>query len=107
MKTYKEITNENLDAILLQAKAPKPRTHLTQNVWRQIRCTEAEPQAAWGISWMTQAAVYASALILAAVAMLMGRQVGYARQPRQTEVQISVLQPQTLAGSYLVTHTGR
>lgn len=107
MKTYIDNHNQDLDAILMQAGNPEPNTNFAQNVWRQIRCAEAEPQAAWGISWMTQTAVYASALILAAVAMLMGRQVGYARQPRQTEVQISVLQPQTLAGSYLVTHTGR
>ena len=107
MKTYKNIPDQELDTILLQGRTPEPRTNLSQNVWRLIRCTEPEPQKAWSISWMTQAAVYASALILVAGAMLMGQRVGHTRQALQSEVQIPVLQPQTLAGSYVTTNQGR
>ncbi len=107
MKTNRDNNIQDLDAILMQAGTPAPRTNFAQNVWRQIRCTEAEPQTTWSLSWMTQASVYATALIIVAGAMYMGQLLGYSRRTIQNEIRISVLQPQTLAGSYLATHTGR
>lgn len=107
MKTNRNAQHEQLDAILLQGKSPNPNAHFMQNVWRQIRCTEPEPAISWSIPWLHPVAVYAAALILVTGALYLGRQVGQVRKPLQTEIQISVLQPQTLAGTYLTVHSGK
>ena len=109
MRIDVKIPDRELDAILLSTKAPEPRKNLTQNVWREIRCagSEYETSTAWeAIPWMAQASIYVSVLMLVAGTLFLGYQVGHALQPHPTEVQISVLQSQTLAGSYLAIHSG-
>ena len=99
--------NKELDEILLQGKAPDPRTDLFPNVWRQIRTTESTEPAHTGITWMTQWAAVASALLIIAGSLFLGQHVSQNRRYGQTEVRIPTLQPQTLAGSYLTTNQGR
>lgn len=98
-----------LDALLLRAQAPAPRTNFAQNVWRQIRCAAPTPAAStsWGIPWLAQMAAFSFSACLIVGALFLGQHLGHTQRIEQTNAQLTMLQPQTLAGIYLTTHAGR
>jgi hypothetical protein len=107
MKIMQKKDNQDLDALLLQATAPHPSANFNQDVWRKIRCTEAEAasQAPWHAAWFLPAMSYGVALLLVAGALLLGQHAG--RFTPAPEPQITILQPHTLSGAYLAVNAGR
>lgn len=109
MQTNHNQPDAQLNALLRQMQAPEPRTNFAQNVWRQIRLSEPErtPAPFFKLLWFPKPLAYGLASVAMIASLALGERVGRNVGRQQTDVAIPVLQPQTLAGIYLATHTGR
>ena len=101
--------DEPLDALLRQMQAPGPRTNFAQNVWRQLRLSEPErtPSPFFKLLWLPKPIAYGLASVAIIASLAIGERAGRTLGRQQTETPTPILQPQTLAGIYLATHTGR
>lgn len=109
MQTKHNQQDHQLDALLRQMQAPQPPTNFTKNVWRQIRLTEPEPKPSpfFNMLWLPKPLAYGLACIAIVAGITIGERAGRNLGSQQAEALTPILQPQTLAGIYLVTHSGR
>ena len=109
MQTMHKKTDQQLDALLRQMQAPKPRTNFAQNVWRQIRLSEPDRTAVrvFPLLWFSKPLAYGLASVAMIASLAIGERAGRNVGRQQPDTPTPILQPQTLAGIYLVTHTGR
>ena len=104
--------DDRLDALLSQWKGIEPGAAFEAGVWRRIRvASAAEPRGLSLIEmlrdWIVPRPAWSSA-IAAAAAILIGIWAGFSAPPARAGRQAAepLLNPQTLAGSYLTMVTG-
>jgi len=102
--------DRQLDTLLRQLPAPVARPDFARNVWRQIRLTASASRSApltLPIPLLRPTLLGGLAGIALLAAVFTGTYAGRTLDPAQTAAITPILQPQTLAGIYLATHTGR